>query len=164
MNVRSDKWIHRYIEMAKMISSWSKDTSTKVGCVIVDPKGSPVSWGYNGNAMGVEDTFERLERPVKYHYVAHAEKNAMDLCRSSLENCIMYITHAPCSSCAISIIQSGIKHVIIDGNNGFTGPNSYLHTNDKWKEAVSHSLIMFHEAGVSYTEYRKERHQGEHNE
>lgn len=153
MNILSDKWIRRHLEIAHQVSSWSKDTSTKVGCVIVSEKGLPVSWGFNGNPMGVKDTPERMERPVKYHYAAHAERNAMDVCRRSVENCIMFVTHIPCSSCAIGIIQNGIKHVIVDSQNGFNDEESYLHKNEKWKEAATHSLQMFKEAGVAYTEF-----------
>lgn len=153
MNIFQPKWVSRHLELAKLVSTWSKDISTKVGCVIVDPKGSPVSWGYNGNPMGVKDTEERMQRPIKYHYVAHAEKNALDLCRRSVENCIMFVTHAPCSTCALSIIQCGISNIIVDAANGLSDKDSYLHKNEKWKEAFRHSRQMFKEARVRYIEY-----------
>ena len=31
----SDKWDARFIDLARHISGWSKDPSTKVGCVVV---------------------------------------------------------------------------------------------------------------------------------
>ena len=31
----SDKWDIRFLELARHISGWSKDPSTKVGCVVV---------------------------------------------------------------------------------------------------------------------------------
>ncbi len=31
----SDKWDRRFLELAKHISDWSKDPSTKVGCIVV---------------------------------------------------------------------------------------------------------------------------------
>ena len=31
----SAKWDHRFLDLATHIASWSKDPSTKVGCVVV---------------------------------------------------------------------------------------------------------------------------------
>lgn len=159
MDILSDKWIQRHLEIAHSVSAWSKDTSTKVGCVIVSSNGLPISWGFNGNPMGVNDTPERMQRPLKYHYAAHAERNAIDVCRRSVEDCIMFVTHIPCASCAIGIIQNGINHVVVDSLNGFDNPNSYTNKNDKWKEAATHTLTMFEEAGIVYTEYSMETNQ-----
>ena len=63
-----DKWDNRFYDLAAYIADWSKDPSTKVGAVIVDPKNKRiVSTGFNGFPFGVEDTAERLEnRDVKY--------------------------------------------------------------------------------------------------
>ena len=33
----SDKWHYRFMEVAKLVSTWSKDTSTKTGAVVVGP-------------------------------------------------------------------------------------------------------------------------------
>lgn len=158
MDIDDPKWVKRHIELARLVSTWSKDQSTKVGCVIVNERGLPLSWGFNGNPMGVEDTLERFERPLKYHYVAHAERNAIDLCRSSVEGGYMFVTHAPCSSCAIGIIQHGIRKITVDSSNGLSNDKSYLYKNEKWKESVLHSLQMFTESGVIYQEYDEDRH------
>ena len=48
----SDKWHERFMEMAQMISSWSKDPSTKCGCVITCNR-EVVGMGYNGFPHGV---------------------------------------------------------------------------------------------------------------
>lgn len=32
----NEKWNRRFVELAKNVSTWSKDPSTKVGAVIVD--------------------------------------------------------------------------------------------------------------------------------
>lgn len=42
-----NKWHSRFMEMANLVASWSKDPSTKVGAVIVDDKRRIVSVGYN---------------------------------------------------------------------------------------------------------------------
>lgn len=156
-NKLNNKWMYRHLEMARLVSGWSKDKSTKVGCVIVTPEGLPISWGYNGFAKGVEENLDRHIRPLKYHYVAHAERNAMDVCRRSVDGCVMFVTHVPCSSCAIGIIQCGIQTVIVDAQNGVKNNESYVEENDKWKESVEHSLAMFKEAGVNYREFDMEK-------
>lgn len=46
------KWNMRFLEMAKMVGSWSKDPSTQVGAVIVDDDRRVISLGYNGFPKG----------------------------------------------------------------------------------------------------------------
>ena len=47
-------WDKRFLDLAEYISSWSKDTSSKVGAVIVHNK-RIVSTGYNGFPEGYDD-------------------------------------------------------------------------------------------------------------
>lgn len=144
MNVLEKKWASRLLKMAKDIAEWSKDESTKVGAVITTEDGKPVSWGFNGMPMGVDDSKrERHIRPLKYKWMAHAERNAMDLSpQGNMENCVMFVTFFPCSGCAQSIIQKQIKTVVVDEN--FMPDNMP----DRWKEDTKISLEMLTEAGV----------------
>ena len=74
----STNWDARYLKIAKDVSEWSKDPSTKVGAVIVGDKHQIVSQGYNGFPRGFKDSLDRLEnKPVKYQYTIHAEANAL---------------------------------------------------------------------------------------
>ncbi len=145
----SDKWNVRFMQMAQMISGWSKDNSTKVGCVIVSPEKAILSMGYNGFPRGVDDTPQyRQERPTKYEFVVHAEENALlNAGRNGtrLSGGILYVTMPPCTRCAGSIIQSGIKEVI------------YLEPAEEkkipgWRDNLKYSFEMFAEAGVKYKE------------
>ena len=43
------------MDMAKLVSSWSKDPSTKVGAVITDDENRIISVGYNGFPREVID-------------------------------------------------------------------------------------------------------------
>ena len=112
----SDKWNKRFMEVAFLVASWSKDPSTKTGAVIVGPDKEIRSTGYNGPVRGVDDDVpERYERPTKYDFFEHAERNALyNACLTgvSVKGCVMYATHAPCVDCARAIIQAGIKTVI----------------------------------------------------
>jgi dCMP deaminase len=144
MDVTNEKWMGRLLKMAKDIAGWSKDESTKVGAVITTLDGKPVSWGFNGMPMGIDDTIpERHERPEKYRWMCHAERNAMDLAsRNDLSDCVMFVTYASCPNCAQSIIQRNIRTVVVDAN----------HTADKmpprWIEEMTMADTMMKEAGV----------------
>ena len=72
------KWELRYLEMAKLVSTWSKDPSTKVGAVIVDSDNTVISVGFNGLPRRIQDTDQRLNnRDIKLKMIIHAEINAI---------------------------------------------------------------------------------------
>ena len=74
----SSKWDARFIDLAKHISQWSKDPSTKVGCVVIGEDREIRSTGFNGFPRGISDDMERLEdREQKYPLICHAEENAI---------------------------------------------------------------------------------------
>ena len=136
------KWASRYFEIAKLVSTWSKDPSTKVGAIIVGDKGQIISQGYNGFPRGVEDLQERYDhRETKYKFVVHAEMNAILNALyngSSVVGASIYIHNLPvCQECAKAIIQSGISRVYID-----------TEIEGKWLDAWQFSKTMFRESGV----------------
>ena len=108
----SEKWDRRFIDLALHISGWSKDPSTKVGCVVVGSDREIRSTGFNGFPRGITDSIERLEdRELKYPLICHAEENAiMHAARIgiSLKDCTAYVTWPPCTRCARSLIQAGV--------------------------------------------------------
>ena len=109
----SNKWDGRYLGLAFNVSQWSKDPSTKVGAVIVNPKNQVVSLGYNGFPKGVQDLPERYnDRETKLLLVSHAERNAMDNAPVDLSDCTIYTTLMPCNECCKSIIVRGIKRIV----------------------------------------------------
>ena len=143
IDILNDKWHKRFIGLAKHISNWSEDTSTKTGAVIVNKKSRIKSLGFNGLPSGVQHTENRNIRPQKYLFYEHAERNAIYNFKGSLDDCIMYCTHFPCSDCARAIIQVGIKHVIVDKmvTQDFK---------DRWSDSMEASAKMFEESGVKY--------------
>ena len=54
------KWEKRFYQMAELVASWSKDPSTKVGCVVVGPDREIRSTGFNGLPRGIKDSDERF--------------------------------------------------------------------------------------------------------
>ena len=108
-------WDEYFIHISKAVASKSKDPSTKIGAVIVDENHRPISFGYNGLPQGAKEEFLTLtERPLKYHYVIHAEMNAILFAKRDLSGCTLYCEYAPCDACLKHIIQTGIKTVIYE--------------------------------------------------
>lgn len=106
------KWHNRFLELAKHIATWSKDT-TQVGSVAVDHSRRILETGYNGLPRGVEDHPERRERPAKYLWTSHAEENLVShAARSVLEGSTVYVTHLCCSKCARMLINSGVARIV----------------------------------------------------
>ena len=84
------KWNMRFLEMAKMVGSWSKDPSTKVGAVIVDDNRRVVSLGYNGFPKGVADNNRLEDRNEKYKMIVHAERNALLFANVSVKDATIF--------------------------------------------------------------------------
>lgn len=104
--------LHKYLmSVAQTVSIKSKDSSTKVGCVIVDEDNRIVSTGYNGFVAGCNEDMMTQERPMKYHLVIHAELNAIMFARKNLKGHTLYTTHAPCASCLKHALQAGIRNI-----------------------------------------------------
>lgn len=138
-------WDQYFYGFAKHAASRSKDLSTHIGAVIVDEHRGLVSSGYNSFPAGLKDDLpERQERPEKYFWFEHAERNAiLTAARRGvrLDSCTMYLNcFVPCTDCARAIIQSGIKEVVLG--------TSHQSQKKKWLEAAERSLVMFQEAGV----------------
>ncbi len=108
-------WDDKFMGLAHHIASWSKDRSKKHGCVIVGPDHSVRTLGYNGFPRGINDDVEsRHDRPAKYLWTEHAERNAIYNAGKLgviLEGSTLYLTWYPCADCARAIIQSGIVHI-----------------------------------------------------
>jgi dCMP deaminase len=137
----SDKWDKRFLDLADHVSAWSKDNSTKVGCVIVRPDKTIASVGYNGFPRGVNDDETRYnDRNLKYMMVKHAEENAIYSSKETLNGFTAYVTHHPCSSCTGSLIQNGIKRIVTKvPKNDFA---------ERFKESFEVSRMMLDEAGI----------------
>lgn len=109
-------WDKRWMDLACLISTWSKDRSRQVAAVVVDDRNVLLSVGWNGFPRGVNDDIEnRHKRPDKYKWTEHAERNAIYNAASkgiSLLGSKIYLPWYPCSDCARAIIQSGITSVV----------------------------------------------------
>ena len=137
-------WDMRFLNMAKLVASWSKDPSTQCGAVITDTNHRLISVGFNGFARGVDDMPERLQdRDIKLKLMVHAEENALLFARQSLEGCTMYTwPMMMCSSCMSKAIQAGIRrHVTLRNDNA------------RWNESFKLSTQIANEAGIYLSLY-----------
>jgi len=142
-------WDNYFINMAQLVSLKSNDPSTKVGCVIIGPEKQVLVTGFNGFPMGVEKDInkvpERYERPFKYNFFEHAERNAVNLAARhgvSLRGSTAYLnwTPIPCPDCSRGLINSGIVRII--------GPNRTFAGKGNWETINTVSLPMLTEAGM----------------
>jgi dCMP deaminase len=159
-------WNQYFFDMIEVVRSKSKDKSTKVGAIIVSPDNSIVSTGFNGFPRGViddeskaipygrphhyktVDVEKRYERPDKYLWTEHAERNAIYAAAKrgvSLDGCKIYVDWYPCSDCCRGIIQVGIKQIIIDARN-YEEKEKYW--NERWKDQMEVTKRMCYESRV----------------
>ena len=144
-----EHWHRRFLALSEQIATWSKDPSRGVGAVIVSPSKQIVSTGFNGLPRGVEDRPERLERPVKYDLIVHAEMNAIIQCaRNGVSpiGCTIYSSFSPCVHCAIAIAQAGLKRVItyrLDEDD------------ERWVESIGKAVTVFEETGIEYHQFNR---------
>lgn len=140
------EWDRYFFSDALFRSRKSKDRSTKVGAVVVNDRKIPLVSGWNGFPRGVDDDVAaRHERPAKYLWTEHAERNAIDNAAAegiALRGCTMYVAPLmPCNECAKSIIQAGIRRVVAVEPD-WTDPRSCETFH------FDMTLEMFKEAGV----------------
>ncbi|MDP6899653.1 MAG: dCMP deaminase family protein [Candidatus Thalassarchaeaceae archaeon] len=140
----SEKWDRRFLALADHISTWSKDPSTKVGCVVVGEDREIRSTGFNGFPRGIDDDPERLsDREQKYPLICHAEENAiMHAARIglSLKDSTAYVTWPPCTRCARSLIQAGVTEVVYPSDSEIP---------ERWHSDFDTSMKMMSEAGIT---------------
>jgi dCMP deaminase len=142
-------WDEYFAQLTVLTSQKSEDESTKCGAVIVTATNEIVSTGYNGFPRGIKDTPERQERPLKYKFFEHSERNALYNCsRNGIPTLgtKMYITGRPCTDCSRAIIQCGIREIVVL-------TNQRTDFNVRWKEDFDLAEQLLKEASVEIRTY-----------
>lgn len=142
--IRRDKAIKYYKLARYQANLFSKDPSTKVGALFLAPKSFEIlTMGYNGMPRGVDETRpERWERPIKYRYVEHAERNALFNANRrgvAMEGSIAVVCLFPCADCARGMIQSGVQALVT------MIPNL---DDNRWDESFEVARELLEESGV----------------
>ena len=138
----SEKWDRRFLNLAKHVSDWSRDPSTKVGAVAVKDR-RVLATGYNGLPRGVADLPGRLNnREEKYLRTVHAEANIVaQAARFGIDlfGASVYVwPFLPCSNCTTLMIQAGIQRIVVPD----------LPIPDRWFSNFNLSIEMLRESGV----------------
>lgn len=138
------------MSMTYLTSMKSKDRSSKAGAIIVGPDNEIRSTGFNSPCRGVDDSREDIhERPKKYAFFEHAERNAFyNAARIgvSCKGAKLYVNWCPCVDCARAIVQSGITEVIVHKEH----PNNH---SERWMDSMIMSKEMFSECGIVFREW-----------
>jgi dCMP deaminase len=124
----------------------STDPSTQNGAVIVGyDRNQALMEAANCFPDGIsEEDPKRWDRPLKYSYVEHAERNVLYKCAKyglATNGLILYVPWYACADCARAIIQAGIKEVV--GHKAI-----FDMTMERWKDSITLAHGMLDEAGV----------------
>jgi dCMP deaminase len=144
--VRDEKWAQRFLNLAKEVSTWSKDPSTQVGAVIVRPDRTICSLGYNGfprSMMDVEKWYS--DRNEKLSRIIHGEMNALLNARESISGYTLYTyPFMPCDHCMVMLIQAGIAKIVTLKPKGEAAV--------RWGKEFEKARLYAHSCGVGLDE------------
>lgn len=149
-----EKWDRRFLSMAKEVSTWSKDPSTKCGAVLVNDLRQVVGMGYNGFPRGVYDDEDYYkDREKKYPRIVHAELNAILQAGAAARGSTLYVYPSfsippICNECAKPAIQAGVVAIV-----GFTPSIQSYQRGLRWKEKLDLARDMLMEAAFEFREY-----------
>jgi dCMP deaminase len=146
----------KYVLLAAYnLAKESPDPSTQNGAIILGSSWRDVELenrlqifikgkACNTFPKAVKSSPERLQRPLKYDLIEHAERRAIyDAAFNGvpLQGTTMFVPYFACAACARAIICSGIKEVI--------GHQEMMNkTPAHWKKSIEIALIMLEEAGI----------------
>ncbi len=143
MNIKWDLW---FLDMAKFVSTRSKDPSTQTGAVIVRPDKTIQATGFNGFPKGMSDDSALYNnREEKYRRIIHCEMNAVLTAGRSVEGCTLYTyPFCSCDRCAVHMIQAGIKR--------FVFPEASADALTRWGDSLARAKGYMTEMGIEYLE------------
>jgi dCMP deaminase len=133
-------WATEQLRRAYAVALGSPDTSTQNGAIVFDRDGMLIGQGCNSFTAGTTVTAELLERPKKYAFIEHAERNAIySATRVGIPPATMVCAWAACADCARAIVQAGITSLIRHVREDTTG---------RWGESIEWGDEILRAAGV----------------
>ena len=146
--MNKEKWDKRFLEMAKLVASWSKDPSTQTGAVIVQPNNRVVSVGFNGFPQAMPDVEHYYSvREEKYSRIVHCEMNALLFAERSVAGCTLYTyPFISCDRCFVHMVQAGIVR--------FVAPRATEDQLTRWGDAFDRVKKYAKEMNIEIVEHR----------
>ena len=137
-----EKWDRRFLELAKHISTWSKDPSTETGAVIVGPNKGVIGVGFNGFPAGMPDDPKLYENKIeKYSRIIHCEINALLFANQAVPHDSTLYTYPfmSCDRCVVQMLQVGIRR--------FVAQKAAQDKLERWGESFSRTRCYIAECG-----------------
>lgn len=129
-----------WLNLAEIVSNYSNDPYTKVGCVIVSRQRVLVSAGFNTVPEGIN--FQETTREEKNRVATHAEDHALSISGPLGAGATAYLWPVePCRGCAEKLVKAGIHSVVapIDESSDVF---------KRWLENLLESREVFEKGGV----------------
>ncbi len=136
--------------------SFSFDPSSKIGTAVFPFAGVNAYYGWNHHPAKIPNTMENWNRPLKYRYVIHAERDAIYATLRAGISCsgaTLYMVGmgpptTPCIECAKTIVEVGIKRIISSG---------YKAVEEHWLEELKFTENFLTQCGVELVEVDYEK-------
>jgi dCMP deaminase len=147
----TNKWDLRFLALAKLVSTWSKDPSTQTGAVITDGMKGVISVGFNGFPAGMpDDPALYANREEKYSRIIHCEVNALIYARRDVIGATLYTyPFLSCDRCCVQMLQAGVVC--------FVAPKATAEQLERWGPAFERTRRYISECGADYLEIDLER-------
>jgi len=135
------------IRAAYKVALRSPDPSTQNGAVLIPETLQPI-YGWNHPPKGVRLDSERLERPLKYEILEHAERHVIYECAKfgvATSRATLCCVWAPCCDCARAIAMSGVSRLVVHA------PRMLVRHN-RWADKIDLANQILVESGVELVE------------
>lgn len=142
-----NKWDYRFLRLAREVASYSKDPSSKIGCVLVSPDRKKVVIGYNGFPGKMEDKPEWLNnREEKYSRIIHGEINAKNNAGCDIHGWTQYTwPFCSCDRCMVQMSGAGITR--------FVSPKISPDAQSRWGSVIEKSRRYAVDMGLEFEEF-----------
>lgn len=141
-----EEWYVEWLRYAYKVALNSPDTSTQNGGVALDFFGNKLGEGCNTFTRGMEVTPDLLERPKKYAYIEHAERNTLFDCFAGTGEVPYYlvVAWAACADCARAIVQCGVHTLIRHDRADET---------NRWNQSIEDGDAILQASGIEIINY-----------
>ena len=117
LNEKQKRLDRYFMDVAIRTSQMSYAVRAKVGCILTYHN-RIIATGWNGQPTGMDNVCEEKDENGNLKTlptVIHAESNLISFCAKfgiKTDGATLYVSLSPCITCALLIIQTGIKRVV----------------------------------------------------